>query len=306
MENKDSSEKVFGVAIRIGGISLSLKGKTTQNKGFKDPCYSKFLSHESSRTSLIFKRSNERLPEKIYRHHFDSPGLWSIDFDDHCDFCIQLRGRDRKPLADIEVSVKDKKGFIYINNKESGERMSEFFAQRLSSLPFSYPVDEVIFMNILPLFKGILLHACGINDNGNGYVFSGFSGAGKSTMAKQWLGVRGVRLLNDDRVIIRETRGNFYVHGTPWHGELRDCDPGKARLKAVFFIRHGRENNIRPLSLSEAVTGMIARSFSPLWDREGMQKVIEVVEKIVRKIPCYELSFRPDHNVINYIRSLGI
>lgn len=306
MENKDSTKKVFGLAIRIGGISLLLKGKTSQNKGFKDPCYTKFLSHESSRTSLIFKQSNERLPDKIYRHRFDSPGLWSIDFNDNSDFRIELKGRGKRPLAYVEVSVKGKKGFIYTNNKGLEGRMSEFFAQRLFSLPFSYPVDEVIFMNILPLYKGLLLHACGIDDNGKGYIFSGFSGAGKSTMARQWLRKRGVRLLNDDRVIVREMRRNFYIFGTPWHGEINKCDPGMVRLKTIFLIKHGSENKARPLSPSEAVTSLIARSFSPLWDREGMERAMEVIERLVRKVPCYELSFKPDKGVINYIRSVDL
>lgn len=306
MNIKNSKNSRFsGTIIRIGGVSLLLNGKLSQNKEFQDPCYGKFLSPELSKPLLIFKQSNERLPDKIYRHRFDSPGLWSIDFNDNSDFRIELKGRGKRPLAYVEVSVKGKKGFIYTNNKES-ERMSEFFAQRLASLPFSYPVDEVIFMNILPLYKGLLLHACGIDDNGKGYIFSGFSGAGKSTMARQWLRKRGVRLLNDDRVIVREMRRNFYIFGTPWHGEINKCDPGMVRLKTIFLIKHGSENKARPLSPSEAVTGLIARSFSPLWDREGMERAMEVIERLVRKVPCYELSFKPDKGVINYIRSVDL
>lgn len=290
--------------ISIGGVLLYLNA-SLNNEIIKDPCYRKFLSSKTLTPFLTFRFSNNKLPDKKYSNCFDSPGLWSIDFNDHSDFCIQLRGRDGKPVAYIEVSVKSKKGFIYTSNKESEGRMSEFFAQRLSSLPFSYPVDKVIFMNILSLYKGVLLHACGVDDNGKGYIFSGFSGAGKSTMARQWLGKRGVRLLNDDRVIVREMRRNFYAFGTPWHGEINKCDPGMVRLKAIFLIKHGRENKVRPLSLSEAAAGLIARSFSPLWDREGMGKTMEVIERLARKVPCYELSFKPDKGVINYIRGVG-
>lgn len=292
--------------IKIGGVSLSLEGM--DKKGI-NACYKKFISGVMSRPFLTFRFSN-RPPEKKYSNRFDSTGLWSIDFNSYRDFCIELRGRDRKTIAHVEVSAKEGKGVIYINSRSclsplQGSRPTKPY-EPLCGLPFYYPVDEVIFMNILPLFKGILLHACGVDDNGEGYIFSGFSGAGKSTMARQWLGKRGVRLLNDDRVIVRETKRNFYVFGTPWHGEINKCDPNMVRLKAVFLIKHGSENKVRTLSLSEAVTGILTRSFSPLWDKEGMERTMEVIERLVRKVPCYELAFSPDKGVINYIRGVEI
>lgn len=281
--------------INIGGISLLLSEK---NAKVTDPCYQKFLSSRHSNHCLRFRLSSTNYPERHYSHRFDSPGLWSIMFNNNRDFCIELRGQKGMPVACIEVLLDRGKGTIYqCTGKDS---------LGLPPLPFRYPVDEVIFMNILSLYNGLLLHSCGIDDNGRGYIFSGFSGSGKSTLAKQWSGESGVRLLNDDRVIVREIKGSFYAFGTPWHGEIALCDPGKVRLVAIFFIKHGRDNSVKPLSLSEAVSGIIARSFSPLWDKDGMARTLEVAERLARKIPCYELSFYPDRGVIDYIRGIEI
>ncbi len=290
--------------IKIGGISLSLK--RAGNEAIKDPCYRRFLSTEGGRAHITFEDC-KNLPDKRYQGCFDSPGLWSIAFNDHADFCIEVRGGSTRPIAFVQVSVKEKKGCVHIKDPSGLARLSRYRRSIFPCLlPFHYPVDEVIFINILPLYKGILLHACCINDNGNGYIFSGFSGAGKSTMAKQWLNADGAKVLNDDRTIVREIRGLFYAYGTPWHGELTACEPERVRLRAVFIIRHGSKNSIRTLSLSEAVSGIIARSFSPLWDRKGMHRAVEIIERLVRDIPCYELMFRPDRDVIEYIRSLDI
>ncbi len=304
--------------IKIGGISLSLK--RAGNEAIKDPCYRRFLSTEGGCAHITFEGC-KNLPDKSYHGRFDSPGLWSIAFNDHADFCIELRGGSRRPIAFVQVSVKEKKGYIHAplsvlrascsvvhyGIPNHGQQSMEYGPRNtVTSLPFHYPVDEVIFINILPLYRGILLHACCINDNGKGYIFSGFSGAGKSTMAKQWLNADGAKVLNDDRTIVREIRGLFYAYGTPWHGELTVCEPERVRLRAVFIIRHGSNNNIRTLSLSEAVSGIVARSFSPLWDRKGMHRAVEIIERLVRNTPCYELMFRPDRDVIEYIRSLDI
>lgn len=285
--------------IRIGDVSLTLKGAGSER--INDPCYSKFITKEGLIPSLRFEFSN-KTPKKTYENRFDSPGLWALDFNDIRDFCIEMKGYNRKAIATIQVSFKDKRGLIYL--RDNGSALKGSLTKRLSCLPFCYPVDQVIYINILPLYKAILLHACGIKENGKAYLFSGFSGAGKSTMAKQWLGLEGIKVLNDDRIIVRELRGVFYAYGTPWHGELSKCEPERGRLRALFIIRHGKDNNLRPLSLSEATSGIITRSFLPFWDKEGMEKAIDVIERLVRKVPCYELTFRPDRTVVTYIRSL--
>jgi len=47
-----------------------------------------------------------------------------------------------------------------------------------------------------------MIHASGVNNAGHGYIFSGVSGKGKSTMAKLWDN-SGARVIHDDRLILR-------------------------------------------------------------------------------------------------------
>ncbi len=279
--------------ISIGGITLS--SKEAFDIGM-DNCYRKFLATTDDPPLLLFQRSQNLEHKSSYNQRFDSTGLWSMRFNSIRDFRIDIRGPEGGTVASVSVMMDEGRGVVVNPSKKE---------PWYSSLPFRYPVDELIFINILPVLKGILLHACGIDDSGTGYLFSGFSGAGKSTMARQWVKA-GNKLLNDDRMIIREIDGQFYVFGTPWHGELSQCEPDRVRLKALFLIRHGQENMIKSIRPAEAVAGVIARSFLPFWDKEGLELAVGLIESLVRHVPSYELSFYPDEDVIKYIRGLEI
>ena len=51
-----------------------------------------------------------------------------------------------------------------------------------------------------------------------------------------------MRVLSDERIILREEDGEIWMYGTPWHGDGHIAEPGRARLDRVFFLRHGPRN----------------------------------------------------------------
>src|SRR5262249_20236905 len=68
--------------------------------------------------------------------------------------------------------------------------------------PLEYPLDELLVIHYLARERGLEVHACGVRDaDGRGYLFAGQSGAGKSTIARLWLGEPAATILSDDRVI---------------------------------------------------------------------------------------------------------
>ncbi|MHB1055972.1 MAG: hypothetical protein ACYC0K_08995, partial [Thermoleophilia bacterium] len=170
--------------------------------------------------------------------------------------------------------------------------------------PFSYPVDEVLAINRLALGHGIEVHSCGIDDNGGGILFLGVSGAGKSTMSKQWDQEEGVTVLSDDRIIITPRDGNFWIHGTPWHGDAGLADPAGVPLKAVFFIEHAETNNAGRLGPGQVASRILARSFPTFWNKEGMQFTAGLATEIALGVPGYELGFVPEQAAVEYVRSL--
>jgi hypothetical protein len=169
--------------------------------------------------------------------------------------------------------------------------------------PLGYPLNQVLWILLLSQGRGLLFHACGIDDHGKGYLFLGNSGDGKSTSARLWFD-HGLTVLNDDRIIVTEKAGQLWMHGTPWHGDFKEHSSRGLPVHKVFFLRHGKKNACKAQSGAEAVSMLLTRSFPPFWDKEGMAFTIEFCQSLVSKIPCYELTFVPDAGMIDFVRNL--
>lgn len=168
--------------------------------------------------------------------------------------------------------------------------------------PLGYPLNQILMIMLLSRGKGVLLHACGVDDHGRGYLFPGNSTNGKSTIAKQWYD-SGATILNDDRIMVRERDGQLWMYGTPWHGDFREISLTGIPINTVFFLRHGTENRAVLKKSSEAVSMFLTRSFPPLWDQKGMDYTLGFLDGMAKKLPCYELSFLPDKTVIDFVRN---
>jgi hypothetical protein len=168
--------------------------------------------------------------------------------------------------------------------------------------PLGYPLNQVLWILLLSQGRGLLFHACGIDDDGKGYLFLGNSGDGKSTTAKLWFD-QGITVLNDDRIIVREKDGEFWMYGTPWHGDFKEHSSHGLPIHKLFFLRHGRKNSCKAKSGAEAVSMLLTRSFPPFWDSEGMAFTIEFCQRLVSKTPCYELTFVPNGRILDFVRN---
>ena len=177
------------------------------------------------------------------------------------------------------------------------------FYRNLLPDPLGYPLNQVLMILLLSLGRGIVLHACGIDDRGSGYLFLGNSTDGKSTMAKLWF-ERHATVLNDDRIIAREKDGEFWMYGTPWHGDFKELSPMGLAIHKIFFLHPGEKNSAALQKGAEAVTMLLTRCFPPLWDKLGMAYTMGLCHRIANKIPCYELSFEPDTRIVDFVRNM--
>ena len=168
--------------------------------------------------------------------------------------------------------------------------------------PLEHPLDQFLTAAFLARGGlGVIMHACGVSDQERGLAFCGVSEAGKSTLAKLWKDTSAT-VLTDERLIIRRVDGRFWVYGTPWVGDANIFSPEEAILEKLFIIRHSAKNSIQPLSSPEATSQLLVRSFPPFFDQVGMQNILELLAQIAEMIPCYDLSFFPDRDIIDLVR----
>ena len=108
-------------------------------------------------------------------------------------------------------------------------------------------------------YNAMLVHSSAIVINNQAYLFSAKSGVGKSTHTKLWqkaFGSDKVKIINDDKPVVRITDGNCIAYGTPFDGGSGIATNLSAPLKAIIFLERGEENSIRKATTSEIIQNL--------------------------------------------------
>jgi hypothetical protein len=275
--------------IRIAEVTISIEGNL-QGHWEIFPAYRPFMGQGKPDIRL---RLHQGIPEPLGGEKvFDCPPIWTLYRQDGASIVKifdRLSGLQRTLVLSEDLNKTD----LYFS-RGSGPFNDPFYG----------PTMELLMMNYLARGRGGILHASGIARNGKGVLFVGESGAGKSTLAGLWNHEEGVSVLSDDRIIIRKHGDQFWIYGTPWHGEAKFASPGKARLEKIFFLRHGQENRIKEIKGIDQVARLLACAFPTHWDPRGMAFSLEIFTDLAARVPCQELHFRPDKSAIRFVERI--
>ena len=155
---------------------------------------------------------------------------------------------------------------------------------------------------------GALFHSAGLNDGEKGFLFTGLSGAGKSTTSRIWDKIPGIKVLNDDRIIVRKIKDEFYMYPTPWHGDYSDYFKSdtlkKAKLSKLFYIYHHDTNFAQRVHYIEGFSHFFKTLFLSFWDKDCVKFSFDFLVDILAKKSCYKFGFKNDERIVNYIRGL--
>lgn len=226
---------------------------------------------------------------------FDSGGLWKL-YRDASDYVFVFTSPvfGRRPYKKARFKSDFTSGTVTLH--------ADYCKPHEPAFPLEYPLDELLMTNLLARGRGVEVHACGMRDrDGRGYLFLGHSGAGKTTTAKLWAEA-GVRILSDDRIILRHLEGKVWMYGTPWHGEAKFAEAMRTRLTQIFVLGRGVRNELIPMALPEAVANLFTRSFVPFYNAAALAFTLEVLQHVAGAASCSELRFVPDERVIEFVR----
>lgn len=144
----------------------------------------------------------------------------------------------------------------------------------------------------------IQIHSAMIDYQGKGLLFLGPSGIGKTTMAELWNKYRDALIINGDMNFVQETEDSFLGWGTPWHGSSPYCENTNVPVHALIVLKQASENSIRELKNFEKVHLVSNNIIYPTWLENGMELCLETLDHLLKKIPVYELSCRPDEDAV--------
>lgn len=169
--------------------------------------------------------------------------------------------------------------------------------------PSAWTEDMVAYMESayqfyleLVEFHGLLLHASAVVVDGKAYLFSGHSGDGKSTHTRLWQEIFGdnAQVINDDKPALRRIDGRWIAYGTPWCGKDGININRKAPLAGICFLKKATKNEIRRLNKREAMERILAQTIRRYPSVEKMDKLFDLMGKLLDEIPVYELQNLPE------------
>jgi hypothetical protein len=286
------------LAVSIGGFSFGMCCARDMTVGV-DPEHQPFLLTPPAQNGCHFELDislSDGLALPKGEPSFVSGGLWSAYASDAgTKFYFSSPAVGAAPYKVAWFDPAFERGHVVLNRSLVPSERSIF--------PLEYPLDELVMMHRLALGEGVEVHALGLADeDGSGYLFLGHSGAGKSTTARLWMAQPGVKLLSDDRIILRRHGDQFWMYGTPWHGDAGVASPDRAPLSAIFLLEQAWVNELASVSALTAAAEMFARAFVPHYLESGIRFSLDFLEQIARAVPCFVLRFTPTPEAVEAVR----
>jgi hypothetical protein len=267
-------------------------------------------------TRIAIEAPNGRLARRI-RNHFGVP-----PFGGAADLVVNLTLARSGVAGIVDSLFEDKevdgesfeigRGLIHgCYHREKGEidaRVDErLFDGRLIRV-FEQFLYQVFFGDPRNRNGGVLLlHSSGVVHGGAGYLFTGSSGSGKSTIAML---SSGDTVLNDEICLVRFGEDETVVEGTPFNGFFRAKRQRTAPLRSVFVLRQAKEHAVRPMGGGEAVSSLLPQlvpmiAVDEQITRDTLARMLSLAAELQRRVPILWLDFLRDAGFWAQIDGMG-
>ena len=220
-------------------------------------------------------------------------------------FDIDLYEPSESSLADADLEVKVESGEWVLKRGDFTARWHPDTRHGYIRQSYSpYAIDcvlRIVHSLILARQGGFLVHAASAICGEKAFLFSGVSGAGKTTISR--LAPPDATLLTDEISYVRREGNRYLAYGTPFAGELARVGENRcAPLSALFFLEKGVQNKIEPIAPVEAIQRLLRNILFFADDPELVKLVFLAACEFASLVPLYRLVFFPDQRVWDVIR----
>ena len=294
------------LCLSVAGVCLHFRGAERVRLPAPIESYSTFMRASPADGPCIDTVEMEVIEGEVPRPDllepmFDTGEAWELLADDRrCVFRTRNRQADNRPLWSMTVDRGFNHGRIYCSKElfiPSGKSM-------LARHVVQYPLDQLLMIHVAAArSSAVLVHAAGGSIDGNGVLFAGQSGAGKSTVSRLLGNGKNVRFLSDDRIVLRRFGTKLSLYGTPWPGDAGVAVNESVPLKAICFLRHADGTSLRRLKPEEILQRLLPVASIPWYESVLTEKTLNLCEFLIDNFPAYELSFHPQANDLTSVLS---
>lgn len=282
-EKSDFSFLVSGVGLKFSATLPILMVESFQP----------FIAEETADYEICILETEDPVVPKCECVHEDV--AFSV-YADGSDFFRTYRDATRpgKPVyAVAQYDWKNKK--ICVSYSRWGRR----FVKEIGSC-FFHIAWEALLMHE----NRMMLHSACVETPLGGLLFTGVSGAGKSTQAALWCEHGGGRLINGDRTILHKEENGWVGYGSPYAGSSKCYVNEGIGVRAIVAVKKADKNEVRRLSLKEAFRTVYSGLTVNTWDREFVSKACDFALELVSEVPVYELACTPDRGAVEALQAV--
>lgn len=274
----------------IGPLRFALRTDGPGSMRYSDPAYGGFFTESAGRTVPV-SRALAEMPVDIVRRAETLPAgdpLWQAGghwaaWEDGADlvFHVGLQAPDSMRYSCRAARDLSRAELAIPPAAEMGPVLES---------PLRYPLDQMLSWGLLSRLGGALMHAAVAVKDGAGWVFTGRSGAGKSTISSLLL-AEGYRILNDDRAMVFRRGGEWRVAGTPWHGSGRFAEADEAPLGGIYFLQKAADCRVESMPAAQARLSLLDVAAVPWFEDSWAQGTLDGLDRLARGIEIRRFHF---------------
>jgi hypothetical protein len=149
----------------------------------------------------------------------------------------------------------------------------------------------------LPRHGALILHASAVAWDGAAHVFTGVSGAGKSTIAAMLDRTPGCARLADELVVLARTSGGWMLHVPPFLGIDGIPRGERAPLASIDLLAQAPAHRRERLGAAHALRELLRHVVVYAAEPDTTSRVLALTNALVADVPCHRLEFAKDPSV---------
>ena len=232
--------------------------------------------------------TNYTKPDIHYQAKTQEGVLWELHQGEHSTCIFVYDPNNLEVLQQIAYWNQENRSWqVYVLESQDG-----------AIDPLAYPLGPLIWYFLSTIEDILMIHGSAVILDQQTRVFSGFSGVGKSTMAKLWEQNRQATIINDDRLILRKIENEWFVYNTPM---FYAAAPQKGKLHTVFFPYHAPANKMEKLNGVAALSKLLAHTIHHGHNKAHVQHHMDIATQLISHVACHQLGVVPTAAVIDFI-----
>ena len=156
---------------------------------------------------------------------------------------------------------------------------------------------RVVASITLPRHGALILHSSAIADKRGAQVFSGVSGAGKSTIATMLDSTFPVQKISDELLLAYKNEGLWTVAVSPFVGSGGLLHGSHRPLLAINLLKQWPSHIRSEVSKAAAMGELCKHVLTYTQGSYGFQGVLDLVADLVTEVPCFQLQFKKEPSV---------